>query len=65
MKLIDHELRFVAELLGKNDSARATTQLGRVARVQRVLLQSVDLLDTLAPTDYMTIRTGLGRGSGQ
>ena len=65
MKLIDHELRFVAELLGKNDVARATTQLGRVARVQRVLLQSVDLLDTLAPTDYMTIRTGLGRGSGQ
>src|SRR5262249_198757 len=36
-----------------------------VARIQRVLLGSVDLLDTMAPTDYMTIRTGLGRGSGQ
>jgi len=65
MKLIEHELTFVCELLGKDDAARAVTTLGRVARVQRVLLASVDLLDTMAPTDYMTIRTGLGRGSGQ
>jgi len=65
MKLIEHELHFVCELLGKGELARAVTTLGRVARVQRVLLQSVDLLDTMAPTDYMTIRTGLGRGSGQ
>jgi tryptophan 2,3-dioxygenase len=33
--------------------------------VQRVLLHSIELLDTMAPTDYMTIRTVLGRGSGQ
>jgi len=65
MKLIAHELTFVCELLGKGDAARAVTTLGRVGRVQRVLLHSVDLLDTMAPTDYMTIRTGLGRGSGQ
>lgn len=65
MKLIDHELRFMASLLEKGEVSRAITTLGRVARVQRVLLQSVELLDTMAPTDYMTIRTGLGRGSGQ
>jgi tryptophan 2,3-dioxygenase len=65
MKLIEHELRFASELLGQDNAARALIALGRVARVQRVLLQSVDLLDTMAPTDYMTIRTGLGRGSGQ
>lgn len=71
MKLIEHELRFFCGLLetgsgaGSGDVARAVTTLGRVARIQRVLLQSVDLLDTMAPTDYMTIRTGLGRGSGQ
>ena len=65
MKLVDHELRQVAELLGTDEVAQATTLLGRVARVQRVLLQSIELLDTMAPTDYMTIRTGLGRGSGQ
>lgn len=65
MKLIEHELRFACGLLDTDEVPRAVTTLGRVAQIQRVLLQSVDLLDTLAPTDYMTIRTGLGRGSGQ
>lgn len=65
MKLIEHELRFVAQLLETTDLARAVTTLRRVSGVQRVLLHSVDLLDTMAPTDYMTIRLGLGRGSGQ
>ena len=65
MKLIEHELRFACRLLETREVARAVTTLGRVARVQRVLMSSVDLLDTMAPTDYMTIRTGLGRGSGQ
>jgi tryptophan 2,3-dioxygenase len=65
MKLIDHELRFMATLLQADEVHRAITALGRVAKVQRVLLQSIELLDTMAPTDYMTIRTGLGRGSGQ
>jgi tryptophan 2,3-dioxygenase len=65
MKLIEHELRFTSQLLAAGELARVVTTLRRVATVQRVLLHSVDLLDTMAPTDYMTIRTGLGRGSGQ
>jgi len=65
MKLIAHELGFLCKLLEAGEVARAVTTLKRVATVQRVLLHSVDLLDTMAPTDYMTIRTGLGRGSGQ
>jgi tryptophan 2,3-dioxygenase len=65
MKLIEHELRFTCGLLEKNEVSRAVTTLHRIATVQRVLLHSIDLLDTMAPTDYMTIRTGLGRGSGQ
>jgi len=65
MKLIEHELRFVAQLLESKELARVVTTLRRVSGVQRVLLHSVDLLDTMAPTDYMTIRLGLGRGSGQ
>jgi len=64
-KLIEHELRFFAELLGKDEIPRALTHIGRVTKIQRLLLQSVDLLDTMTPLDYMTIRTGLGRGSGQ
>jgi tryptophan 2,3-dioxygenase len=65
MKLIEHELRFACQLLEQREIARAVTTLSRVSRVQRVLLQSIELLDTMAPSDYMTIRTGLGRGSGQ
>ncbi|MGE0549869.1 MAG: tryptophan 2,3-dioxygenase family protein [Kofleriaceae bacterium] len=65
MKLIEHELRFACAQLEIGNAARAGTTLRRVAEIQRVLLHSVDLLDTMAPIDYMTIRTGLGRGSGQ
>lgn len=65
MKLIAHELDFFTELLGKGEAVRAVTALRRVAMIQRVLAASVDLLDTMSPIDYMTIRTGLGRGSGQ
>jgi tryptophan 2,3-dioxygenase len=65
MKLVEHELRFVCKLLDAGELPRAVTTLHRVSTVQRVLLHSIDLLDTMAPTDYMTIRTGLGRGSGQ
>lgn len=65
MKLIEHELRYACGLLEGGELARAVTTLRRVATVQRVLLHSIDLLDTMAPIDYMTIRTGLGRGSGQ
>jgi tryptophan 2,3-dioxygenase len=65
MKLVEHELRFFVDLLGKDEVPRALTHLRRVGQVQRHLLAAVDLLDTMSPVDYMTIRTGLGRGSGQ
>jgi len=65
MKLIEHELRFVCASLETNDLPRVLTTLKRVSIIQRTMLTSVDLLDTMAPTDYMTIRTVLGRGSGQ
>jgi len=65
MKLIEHELRFACQLLGTNEVARAVTTLRRISQVQSLLLASINLLDTMAPSDYMTIRTGLGRGSGQ
>jgi tryptophan 2,3-dioxygenase len=65
MKLVEHELRFFVRLLAEDQVPRAITTLRRIAGVQRILLASVDLLDTMTPLDYMTIRTGLGRGSGQ
>src|SRR6185436_6477255 len=44
---------------------RAVRSLQRVRSVMLLLHEQLSLLDTMAPTDYMTIREGLGRGSGQ
>jgi tryptophan 2,3-dioxygenase len=65
MKLVDFELRRTVELLDEDRLAMAVRQLVRVGRVQRILIAQLDLLDTMSPKDYMTIRTGLGNGSGQ
>lgn len=68
MKLVAHELgQFVGFVGDGGPDALAMAQraLTRVAMMQRILLSQVDVLDTLTPVDYMTIRTVLGRGSGQ
>ena len=65
MKLITHELVAVSEHLADDRCAPAQAGLERVTRIQRLLLQQMDMLDTMAPKDYMTIRTVLGNGSGQ
>jgi len=65
MKLVQHELAQVVALLDEDHVGEATHLLGRIHRVQRLLLVQLDLLDTMAPKDYMMIRTVLGHGSGQ
>ena len=65
MKLIGHELGGVCTDLAEDRAGRAQAGLERVGRIQRLLLAQMDLLDTMAPKDYMTIRTVLGNGSGQ
>src|SRR5262245_11441455 len=65
MKLVQHELAETVARIDRDQLAEATASLARVHRVQRLLLVQLDLLDTMAPRDYMTIRTVLGHGSGQ
>jgi tryptophan 2,3-dioxygenase len=65
MKLIGHELDHVVLLMAEDKLHEAIHTLRRVGGIQRLLLQQMDLLDTMAPKDYMTIRAVLGRGSGQ
>ena len=65
MKLTEHEILFAAERLKAGEVPRALRALGRVSQIQRLLDQQLALLDTMAPKDYMTIRSALGRGSGQ
>src|SRR5262245_36859356 len=65
MKLIGNEVWHVSALLTEDKIFEALHTLRRIQTIQRLLVMQMDLLDTMAPTDYMTIRTVLGRGSGQ
>ncbi len=65
MKLAGHELREVARRLDGDQLPEATYGLRRVGNIQELLLVQLGMLDTMAPKDYMTIRTVLGNGSGQ
>src|SRR5262249_42865549 len=65
MKLVAHELDHAVALMGRDQVGQTVHTLHRVHAIQRLLIAQLDLLDTMAPKDYMTIRTVLGRGSGQ
>jgi tryptophan 2,3-dioxygenase len=65
MKLIEFEVRHMADLLVADRLALATSTLRRIGRIQRLVAVQLDLLDTMSPKAYMTVRAGLGRGSGQ
>lgn len=65
MKLIEHELGGASRALAGGNGPRALRLLARVAGALRLLVDQLSMLDTMAPRDYMTIRTALGRGSGQ
>jgi tryptophan 2,3-dioxygenase len=65
MKLIAHELHLAVDRLDRDQLPGVIMTLGRVARIQRLLLQQMDVLDTMSPRDYQTVRTVLGNGSGQ
>jgi tryptophan 2,3-dioxygenase len=65
MKLVDHEMRHLAELLDATSMTEATVALHRVHGVQKLLAEGLELLYTLSPADYISIRAVLGRGSGQ
>ena len=65
MKVIAHELGVVIEQMARNDLPEATLRLHRVREIERVLVEQMAVMDTLAPADYHPIRLTLGHGSGQ
>jgi tryptophan 2,3-dioxygenase len=65
MKLIQHEVGHAVAHVREDRIGPALVALGRTQQMQRLLTQQLDLLDTMSPKDYMTIRTVLGNGSGQ
>ncbi|HEY5800402.1 MAG TPA: tryptophan 2,3-dioxygenase family protein [Burkholderiaceae bacterium] len=65
LKLAAHE---AAELVGELQHDRlwhACARLERMLRALRCLAQEIDVLATLTPAAYQTIRRSLGNGSGQ
>jgi tryptophan 2,3-dioxygenase len=65
MKLIDHEMTQARTLMREDQPVRAAATVRRVVGIQRLLVDQMATLDTMAPRNYMRIREVLGRGSGQ
>lgn len=64
MKLCLHELRAARDLVAADELSPAFKMLARVARIQVQLIQSWEVLSTMTPHDYSTIRPFLGSSSG-
>ncbi len=65
MKVIAYELQVVVDELNAADVPEATLRLHRVREIERVLVDQMAVMETLAPSDYHPIRLTLGHGSGQ
>ncbi|MHA7820365.1 MAG: tryptophan 2,3-dioxygenase [Erythrobacter sp.] len=64
LKLCLHELTLAREHIEADDLRPAFKMLSRVSRAQEQLIQSWDVLSTMTPHDYSTIRPHLGTSSG-
>lgn len=65
MKVIAYELRVAIQEMERDDLPEATLRLHRVKEIERVLVDQMAVMETLAPADYHPIRMTLGHGSGQ
>src|SRR5437763_8797823 len=65
MKVIAYELRVVIGEFERDDLQEAALRLARVREIERVLVDQMAVMETLAPADYHPIRMTLGHGSGQ
>lgn len=64
LKLCIHELALARDCIAGDDLRPAFKMLARVARAQGQLIQSWDVLSTMTPHDYSTVRPHLGSSSG-
>jgi tryptophan 2,3-dioxygenase len=56
--------QFGGVVVQEKDVGRAVSHLGRIVEVQRVLIQQVDVLETLTPLDFLEFRDDLVPASG-
>lgn len=65
MKLIAHTLLDIDDYLQAGESHRVITLMNRCHRLLRLMMDQLDLLETMSPKEYQQIRLQLGNGSGQ
>jgi tryptophan 2,3-dioxygenase len=63
-KEVAHDLERVRGMLRSGEYFEAGRLLQRAVKVEQMLLQVLGMLETMAPADFLTIRAGLGHGSG-
>lgn len=63
-KLMLHEIDEVIARLNHDDVRTATRLMRRVIEIQKVLLQQVEVLETMRPTDFLEFRNNLKPASG-
>ncbi|MBB65872.1 MAG: tryptophan 2,3-dioxygenase [Waddliaceae bacterium] len=65
MKLIMYTLLDIDDYIAQKNTLRVVTLFSRVHRIQRMMIQQLDILETMSPKEYQEIRLQLGNGSGQ
>ena len=65
MKLIGYTLLDIDDYPQQENTNRVLTLFRRVAIAQRLMIEQLTLLETMAPKEYQEIRLRLGNGSGQ
>ena len=65
MKLIAFTFLELEEHMQTKNTRKALTLFDRVHRLMELMIQQLELLETMSPKDYQTIRLQLGNGSGQ
>ncbi|HEY6233760.1 MAG TPA: tryptophan 2,3-dioxygenase family protein [Candidatus Elarobacter sp.] len=59
-----HELDAAVKFLDADDLLKAARAFRRIHAIQRILLQQVDVLETMTPQDFNAFRSGLNPASG-
>lgn len=65
LKLLIFTLLEINDLLQEKKSFKILTLFNRVHKMLENLTNQLELMDTMSPYDYQTIRRSLGQGSGQ
>jgi len=63
-KQILHEVDFCAEAFNRSEPMTFLRTAGRVKKIQEILVQQIDILETMTPNDFNAFRTKINPASG-